>query len=72
MASKASVSYTHLDVYKRQIGDNLNDIDMIKHSGVGVAVANAYEELKQIATYTTTNSVENVGFAEAIQKYVIN
>lgn len=54
------------------IGDNLNDIDMIKHSGVGVAVANAYEELKQIATYTTTNSVENGGFAEAIQKYVIN
>ena len=52
------------------IGDNLNDIDMIQNSGVGVAVANAYDDVKKVATYTTTNNVENSGFAEAVYKYI--
>ena len=45
------------------IGDNLN-------AGIGVAVANAYDELKQVANYTTTNPVEKGGFAEAVYKFV--
>ena len=52
------------------IGDNINDFDMVKNAGVGVAVANAYDELKQVATYTTANPVEKGGFAEAIYKFV--
>lgn len=52
------------------IGDNLNDIDMIKNSGIGVAVSNAYEEVKKVATYTTNNNVDNSGFAEAVYKYI--
>lgn len=52
------------------IGDNLNDIDMIQNSGIGVAVANAYDEVKKVATYTTANSVEESGFAEAVYKYI--
>lgn len=52
------------------IGDNLNDFDMIRNAGVGVAVANAYDELKQVANYTTQNPVEKGGFAEAIYKFV--
>lgn len=52
------------------IGDNLNDLDMVKNSGVGVAVANAYDELKQVAKYTTNNTVENGGFAEAVYKFI--
>lgn len=52
------------------IGDNLNDLDMVKNSGLGVAVANAYDELKQVAKYTTHNSVEKGGFAEAIYKFI--
>jgi len=52
------------------IGDNLNDLEMIKESGVGVAVANAYDEIKQVATYTTINPVEKGGFAEAVYKFV--
>ena len=43
---------------------------MIKNSGVGVAVANAYDELKNVATYTTINPVESGGFAEAVYKYI--
>ena len=52
------------------IGDNLNDIGMIQHSGVGVAVANAYDEVKKVASYTTLNNAENGGFAEAVYKYI--
>ncbi len=52
------------------IGDNLNDIDMIRSSGIGVAVANAYDAVKEVATYTTQNSVDNSGFAEAVYKYI--
>lgn len=52
------------------VGDNLNDLDMVKNSGVGVAVANAYDELKQVAKYTTANSVEKGGFAEAVYKFI--
>lgn len=52
------------------IGDNLNDLDMVKNSGVGIAVANAYDELKQVAKYTTNNTVENGGFAEAVYKFI--
>lgn len=52
------------------IGDNLNDLDMVKQAGIGVAVANAYDELKQVANYTTKNPVEKGGFAEAVYKFV--
>jgi len=52
------------------IGDNLNDMDMLQNSGIGVAVANAYDDVKKIATYVTTNTVENSGFAEAVYRYI--
>ena len=52
------------------VGDNLNDVDMVKNSGIGVAVANAYDELKAVAKYTTENSVEKGGFAEAVYKFI--
>lgn len=52
------------------IGDNVNDLDMVQKAGIGVAVANAYDELKQVAKYTTTKPVDQGGFAEAIYKFV--
>lgn len=52
------------------IGDNLNDLEMVKHSGIGIAIANSYDELKQVAKYTTKNTVEQGGFAEAIYKFI--
>ena len=63
----------YLDVENNEvmaIGDNVNDIDMIKNSGLGVAVGNAYDEIKRVATYTTVNDVEHGAFAEAVYKYV--
>lgn len=52
------------------VGDNINDIDMFYASGIGAAVNNAYEEVKQVANYVTNNSAETAGFAEAIYKFV--
>lgn len=52
------------------IGDNCNDLEMVKSFGVGVAIADAYDELKQIAKYTTINTAENGGFAEAVYKFI--
>ena len=52
------------------IGDNVNDIEMIKSAGVGIAVADAYDELKEVADYITNNSVSNGAFSEAIRTYI--
>jgi len=52
------------------IGDNINDFEMIRHSGIGIAVCDAYDDLKSAAKYVTKNSVTDGAFAEAIQKYI--
>jgi len=52
------------------IGDNLNDIDLLKSSGIGVAVANAYEPVKKVASYTTTSNASDGGFAEAVYQFI--
>ena len=44
--------------------------EMIKDSGVGIAVANAYDEVKEVANYTTTTTAQNGGFAEAVYKFI--
>lgn len=49
------------------IGDNVNDLSMIKAAGVGVAVGNAVEELKEAADFVT-DSVGDEGFTKAIKK----
>ena len=52
------------------IGDNVNDIEMIKNVKIGVAVADAYDELKDVADYITEKSVSEGAFSEAILKYI--
>ena len=51
-------------------GDNLNDYQMLKLAGCGVAVDNALEEVKAISD-EVTNSVEENGVSNFINKYVI-
>lgn len=50
-------------------GDNYNDIDLLKMSGLGIAVANAREEVKAVAKELTLNGIED-GVAVAIEKYL--
>lgn len=41
------------------VGDYNNDIEMIKASGVGIAVSNAAPELKKVADYVTVSNEES-------------
>lgn len=50
------------------IGDQNNDIELLKAGGVKVAMGNATPELKECANYIT-DSVENDGFVKAIEKF---
>ena len=54
------------------IGDNYNDISMIKEAGLGVAVANAVNAAKEAADYITKNDCRNGAVAEVITKFVLS
>lgn len=49
-------------------GDGGNDIEMLKHAGISVAMANGTAELKQCATYVTSD-VDHDGIACAVRYY---
>ncbi|WP_408955740.1 Cof-type HAD-IIB family hydrolase [Natroniella sp. ANB-PHB2] len=52
------------------IGDSYNDLEMIEYAGLGVAVGNAKEEIKEEADYITgTNNEE--GVAQVIEKFIL-
>jgi len=50
------------------IGDDANDIEMIEHAGIGIAMGNADQDVKNKAKFVT-DSVDNDGFAKAMLKY---
>ena len=50
-------------------GDNENDIEMLRHAGVSVAMGNASREVQQVATMVTTSNREG-GVAAAIQALI--
>ena len=49
-------------------GDGENDISMIKHVGIGVAMGNANKEVKEIADYVT-DDVDNDGVYKALKHF---
>lgn len=49
-------------------GDGGNDIDMLKHAGIGVAMENARDDVKEIADFITT-SVDDDGITNALKHY---
>lgn len=52
------------------IGDQNNDIELLKSGGIKVAMGNATDELKACANYIT-DTVDNDGFVKAIEKFVL-
>ncbi|WNF38489.1 Cof-type HAD-IIB family hydrolase [Bacillaceae bacterium IKA-2] len=52
------------------MGDSLNDLAMIKESGVGVAMGNAQQFVKDSADWVTASNLED-GVAKAIRKWVL-
>ena len=65
----AMADYLGLNIEETMaFGDGGNDISIIKEAGVGVAMGNAGEELKQVADYITTH-VDEDGVRNALLKY---
>ncbi|MFK5974704.1 MAG: Cof-type HAD-IIB family hydrolase [Flavobacteriaceae bacterium] len=60
--------YTLNDVIA--FGDNYNDIEMLKHTGCGVAVANGRDQVKAIADYITLPNTED-GVAHFIRQHIL-
>lgn len=52
------------------IGDGENDIEMIQIAGVGVAMGQANQKVKDAADYVTASNDED-GVAQAIERYVL-
>jgi len=52
------------------MGDSLNDLEMIKICGLGVAMSNAQDEVKRWADYITDSNNEN-GVAKAIKEKIL-
>ena len=52
-------------------GDGLNDRSMIAFAGVGVAMQNAEDAVKEVADYVTAADNNHDGVAEAIEKFIL-
>jgi len=50
-------------------GDGMNDMSMVRYAGIGVAMDNAVQDLKDIAQYVTASNDED-GIAKALYKYI--
>ncbi|SCP97495.1 Cof-type HAD-IIB family hydrolase [Anaerobium acetethylicum] len=53
------------------IGDNENDISMIRFAGLGIAMGNGSQDIKAEADYITDTN-ENAGVAKAVRKFVLD
>ncbi len=52
-------------------GDGFNDMTMIRYAGIGVAMANAQEKVKQAADFITDSNDED-GIVKVIKKFILN
>lgn len=63
-----------LDIHPSEImamGDANNDIEMLEFAGLGIAMGNASDMVKQIANYVT-DSNEQHGVATAIERFILS
>jgi hypothetical protein len=62
----------HLDVDQDEIlaiGDHVNDYEMLKWAGIGVAMGNALPEIKAVADWITADAEED-GVARALERFI--
>ena len=53
------------------IGDNFNDLEMLRFAGIGVVMGNADPELRGLPEFYTTASNDEDGVAKAIEKFIL-
>ena len=64
---------SRLDILPQEVvafGDGLNDLEMLKCAGLGVAMGNAHPDLKAAAGYVTGGNEED-GVAMAMEKFIL-
>ncbi|GKW24734.1 sugar-phosphatase [Pectobacterium polonicum] len=64
----------HLGIPRESVmtlGDQQNDLAMIRYAGIGVAMGNAIDEVKEASQFVTKTNMED-GVAYAIEKFVLN
>ncbi len=64
----------HYNILREEIiaiGDNENDLSMIEYAGLGVAMGNALDAVKEKADYITDTN-DHDGVAQVIDKFVLN
>lgn len=65
-------SYLNIDLDKTiAIGDNYNDVEMIKQAKLGVCVACGDDEIKSIANYVTKLDYNQGAVKEVIEKFIL-
>lgn len=70
--SAIKVLAKELDIKENEImaiGDSGNDYEMIKNSGIGVAMGNGFDEVKEVAKFITECDDKD-GFAKAVYKFI--
>lgn len=64
----------HLGIKQEEIiacGDAGNDLSMVKYAGLGVAMENATDDVKEAADYITLSNDED-GIAHVVNKFILN
>jgi len=67
IAEKVSVSLDEVIA----VGDGDNDIPMIRCAGLGIAVANAEDEVKAVAKHITKRRYDEDAIAEIIEEFIL-
>ena len=68
-AAAAEINVTRDEVMA--IGDNFNDVAMLRYAGIGVVMGNADESLKNENGFYLTATNEEDGVAVAIEKFIL-
>lgn len=70
-ALKTLCNYLNIDIKDAiAVGDEENDQHMIKYAGLGVAMANARDSIKEIANHITSTNNEN-GVCKVIEEFLL-
>jgi Cof subfamily protein (haloacid dehalogenase superfamily) len=54
------------------IGDSMNDEAMLRWAGLGIAMANSDDRIKNIADMVTSRNNDDDGVTEVIEKYILS
>ena len=64
----------HLGISRKEtivFGNSMNDEDMIRECGYGVAMCNGFEEIKELADFVTEKTNDENGVGDFLKKYVL-